>query len=185
MKTFAVSIPTKTYLKKYIHRRYGYPIAINTQTLFGMVVNSLLDKKTYQDTPDFQRDIRYNSFVDKIELVIPAYKVYSYKEGLNISKDKVIVINRYFELQFEEDLHRYCFNRVDTAGREMRYKGKGGCGYEKAINEFAEIYGIDLEIDITFECLKKSEYRLRKKIEKNSAVVVPSITAAPEFAFFK
>ena len=173
MKTFAVTIPTKTYLAKYIHGRYGRPIFIDYSTLIGCTVMAFLDKKVPQDSPTLFRDIRYASFVEKLEMVIPASRVLNYSTGLHISKDKAIVMNRFFEAQFEEDLHRHCYQSVDPSLRERRYKGRGGCGYEKAITEFAERYGIELDVDITFECLKKSEYRFRKNLEKRATAFVP------------
>ncbi len=177
MKHFSLSIPTKTYLKKYLHRRYGSPIQVSSQTLFGMVVISFLEKKVYSDQPIADRDFRYASFTDKLEVVLPAYRFYHM--GLHLSKEKAIVLNRYFEEQFEEDLYRHCLTRVDSERAKLIRKGKGGCGYDKAINEFADIHGIELDVDITFECLKKSEYRHRKKLEKRFSGNVLS-SRAPE-----
>lgn len=181
MKTFSLSIPTKTYLRKYLHKRFGYPIAVNSKTHFGMMVQLALEKKVYQDSPG--RDFRYASFIDKVDLAIS--ESLFFKLGYDVPKDKAILINRYFEIQFEEDLYRHCQLRVDSDRAKLHRKGKGGCGYDKAINEFAELHGIELEVDISFECLKKSEYRHRKKIEKNFSAIVPSskhLHASPLFA---
>ncbi len=182
MKHFSLSIPTKTYLKKYLHKRYGLPIPVNSQSLFGMVMISFLEKKVYSDQPIADRDFRYASFTDKVEVVLPAYRFYHL--GLHVTKEKAIVLNRYFEEQFEEDLYRHCLVRVDSERAKLHRKGKGGCGYDKAINEFAALHGIDLEEDITFECLKKSEYRHRKKLEKTFSGNVLSSGRAPLPALF-
>jgi hypothetical protein len=176
---FSVTIPTKTYLAKYIHGRYGKPVIIDHRTVIGCMMLSFLDKKIYQDTPTIWRNLRFEKFTEKVEMVLPAHRAYNYHTGLNIGKDKAIVINRYFETQFEEDLHRYCFSYVNPVLRDRIYKGKGGCGYEKAITEFAEMYGIELDVDISFECLKKSEYRFRKKIGKMHSVNVPQKQPVP------
>jgi len=184
VRNFSLSIPTKTYLKKYLYKRYGYPIQINNQTLIGIVVGSILEKKVHDNNPKEDRENKFATFSDKLELVIPAYKIYSYEQGLHVSKKKAIVINRYFEVQFEEDLYRYCLHNTDPVSRNLNYKGRGGCGYDKAIINFASQYNLEIDVDITFESMKKNEYRFRKKIESLSCGNVPSNFSNLQPTFF-
>ena len=67
-------------------------------------------------------------------------------------------MNRYFENKFEEELSRF----VDK--QDLEGWGK----YKNAIEAFAKHYNIEIEEDISFEALKKMEYRFRKKNLENS-----------------
>lgn len=165
MRTFAVNIPTKPYLRKYIHKHFGHPIVLNHRTLFGSVILGYLQKKVYSDRSN-SRDLQstFSQFTDRIECVISQNEVYFGNGGLFIEPAKVLVINRYFANQFEHDLYHFCKQNT-TQGRYA--------GYDRALYQFADKYGIEMEEDISFEGLKKMEYRYRKFIETNHTATVP------------
>ena len=167
MKTFPVTIPAKGYTRKFIHKRYGCPVPINNSTLVGVVVSNILEKKkVYNDiSPVEAMEQRYQRLTDRIELVITAGKFFHMALSPVISKEKVIAINRFWEALFEEELHMFCQKNIVPG----RYSG-----YDKALDKFADLYKIDFDVDITFDALKKMEYRFRKKLELNSSVNVPS-----------
>lgn len=77
--------------------------------------------------------------------------------GLDLTDDQIIQINRAWDAQFEEELYFHVKRSIKAEGR---YKG-----YNEAIETFAELHGIIIGIDTTFECLKKTEYRFRKNLE--------------------
>ena len=155
---YTVTIPTKTYLRKYIHSRYGQPIPINNHSLIGVIMISLLEKNFCTRQPSFKKDIRYTSFTDEITFLAPATLMYNY--GVDMNTEKIIQVNRFFENDFEESLYRYC---KYAPNKEIKI----------SIEQFAMMHNIILEVDTTSECLKKSEYRYRKKIETISGNSVP------------
>lgn len=167
MRTFAVNIPTKSYLRKYLHKRYGYPVVINNRTLIGSVLVAFLKKKVYSDrsnATDLQNT--FATLTDRLECVVSRDEVFYGNCGLHIEQEKVILINRYFAAQFEEDVHRFCQQHITNNGRHP--------GYDRALEKFADMYDIEFDVDITFEALKKMEYRYRKKLEENHTANVPS-----------
>jgi hypothetical protein len=176
VRTFAVNIPTKPYLRKYIHKRYGHPIPLNHRTLIGSVILSYLQKKVYSDRSS-QEDLRntFSQFTERIECVIPQNEVIWGTGGLNIEVAKVLVINRYFGNQFEEDLYHFCQRNI-TPGRYA--------GYDRALDLFAKRYDIEFEEDITFEALKKMEYRYRKSFEQNLTAIVPPSGSHTQMSIF-
>jgi len=78
--------------------------------------------------------------------------------GFIITNDQVIQFNRFVDDLFEEYL--YIFVQKNTK-QNQRY-----CGFKEAIELFAQIHNIEIDVDITFDTLKKAEYRHRKNIEK-------------------
>lgn len=167
MRTFAVNIPTKSYLRKYVHKRYGFPIMVNNRTVMGSVLIALLNKKVYSDRSN-ALDL-YNTYCtlnDVIECVVAKNEVLYGTIGLYIDPAKALQINRYFAGQFEEDVYLFCQQNITNNGKHP--------GYDQALEKFARIHGIEFDVDITFEALKKMEYRYRKKLEHNLTANVPA-----------
>jgi hypothetical protein len=175
VKTFALTIPTKSYIRKYIHSRYGYPVVLNNKTLFGTVMISLLEKKAYSSGARDIHKATFSTYRDKVEMVIPQSYIIKNIHGLHISIDKAIVVNRYYENQFEEDLYHFCKYNLTKNGKHP--------GYDVAICQFAERHCIEFDVDITFEALKKMEYRFRKNLEKKDYEFVPSTKVHPLVLF--
>lgn len=164
-KQLLLKIPTKTYLRKYITHHYRTPIKINYKSsLFSIVLIALLEKKVYRDLPTSDRNSRYDEFTDFVSVALPMSMLYHV--GFNLSKDKAIVLNRFFEAKFTEELFFYCQRNV------LQEKRVGG--YNKAIEGFAKQFNIEIDVDITFDSLQKSEYRFRKKFETKSCGFVHS-----------
>lgn len=156
-RTFTVKIPTKTYIRKYLYKKYGPPLHLNYWDTLGTVVLSILEKQSFDINLNTEKsEIRLSYMKDEIEF-ISSIGTMNYK-GHSINPDKIIAINRFFEDIFSEHLYQYCRdNRSGSAWRP---------GIDKAIYNFAEICGIIIDTDISFDALKKAEYRHRKKQEK-------------------
>lgn len=176
VSTFGITIPTKSYLRKYIHTRYGYPVQINNKTLIGVVILAILEKKKayYRGSRSAMQGV-YSSYCDKVELSIPKSYITGNIYGLNVSTEKAIMVNRYFEQQFIEDLYNFCRYNLTDSGKHP--------GYDVSIYKFAERHKIEIDVDITFEALKKMEYRYRKNIEKKDDENVPCENAAAPTLF--
>lgn len=163
MKNYTIRIPTTTYIKKYLYAHYGYPIKLNNHNPVGVMVIALLQKKSVTSLNIAKKDTRFMHLNDQI--VCQGQFWIADRAGLSLDDDAVIQLNRFFEASFEETLYQFVRFQITTPGRYP--------GYDKALNLFAENYGIELEEDITFDGLKKIEYRFRKKHEKLMPSFVP------------
>jgi hypothetical protein len=96
--------------------------------------------------------------------------------GIDLTDDHIIQINRFFDQTFQENLYHFVQRNTDADARVK--------GIDKAIEKFAEQYGILLQHHVTFENLKKMEWRFRKMREEILAKNVPSITSAIQPTLF-
>ncbi|THU34230.1 hypothetical protein FAM09_24745 [Niastella caeni] len=164
-KNFTINIPTKPYLAKYIASRYGHPVMLNNNTLLGIVVLSLLQKKVCTHLNLRDQHLQFRTFTTQITFLAPWR--YMSHFGVDLSDDQIIQLNRAWDSQFDEELYYHCLRSINHASR---YKG-----YNEAIEQFAENHGIIIGVDTTFECLKKTEYRFRRTLEENLSRNVLSI----------
>jgi hypothetical protein len=150
---FTVSIPVKRYIKKYLMSRYGQLLIAQASTPFGDIVLTKLQDTKATKLSFSDRNIRLKTFNDVMKVRVPYDYFYSIgKRG--VSDHSVIKINCFFENQFKELLYDYVKNALSF-----------GSDIKSAIEKFADQYNIEIEHDITFECLKKMEYRCRKAVE--------------------
>lgn len=163
MKAIKIRIPTTTYIKKYLQIHYGPQIMINNHNPIGVMVIALLHKKSITAMTLALKDTRFIKFND--ELICTAPWKLRYLAGIHLDDDGVIQLNRFFEASFEETLYQFVRFQITTPGRYP--------GYDEALNRFADRYGIELDDDISFDGLKKIEYRYRKKVEKYMPSFVP------------
>lgn len=173
--TYSVKVPTKSYLRKYIYAKYGQPIKLNYTTTLGTLILCMLDKEAFTVKMSEQKKEQRIQYMND-EIILTAPLTTMRWKGYSLTKDKIIAINRYLEDLFVEDLHRYCkFNIKDTAWRP---------GIKDAIFSFADAYGIDVETDISFEALKKAEFRYKKKNEKKVVTFVPTSGKPSQLDFY-
>jgi hypothetical protein len=172
---YSVAIPTNPYLKAFITRFYGDPIRIDNKSLVGVFLIGVMSKEKFSTClPYNDRDVRYKFFTDKIQCIAPVASMAIY--GYYLSDHQVIQVNRYFEQLFEEQLFFYVQRNVDTT---KRYSG-----YEIAIENFASFYGIELNDHVSYDCLRKIEYRYRKRLQA-PAKSNNSVSVLREKRFFK
>lgn len=174
-RTYSVKVPIKSYLKKYIHAKHGTDLPLNYRTTYGTLILCLLEKDYFSINMGKQKkEVRVSLITDEIEFTAPLNTM-QYK-GHSLTSDKVIAINRFFEDCFIEDLYRYCKdNKKNTAWRP---------GIDKAIYAFAEVYNIEVETDISFEALKKAEWRHRMKLEKKPPSFLPPTGGPVQMGYF-
>lgn len=153
MNTFTLRIPVKTYIKKYLGKLYGEEvIPAQMETNIGFVVLMTISSRLEGKVCRGYNNQFQNPYQSSVTFTVPFHYFYLTKKELSIHT--VILLNRYFETKFEEDLCRF----IDS------FMIRGGT-YKAAIEAFAELYNIDIEEDITYEALKKKDYRFRKKNE--------------------
>lgn len=169
MQYFTIHLPVKTYVRKYLQTTYGEHIVLNHKTKLGKILLLALSSNLPTRMDENDIDARMNRLNDKLDVKVPMD--YWYRLGKKeINTDLAIHITRIFEDEFEEDLHQV----VDRAHTFI------GIERKQAIEYFANNHGIDLEIDISADALKKMEYRYRtdklgaeKNLKKSMAVLSP------------
>lgn len=151
---FSIILPTKPYLKKYMEALYGSPIKFNADTYFGKVIAACLDKNVY---PDKNRSFIWKAFDeynDELKIFLPIDWLKKYFYGTDLTDKKAVFVNKLIQDKFEEDLYMFC-TILDLAGVDRK----------ESIEEFCTRYKIEIDTHITFEALKKMEYRFRSKKE--------------------
>ncbi len=153
-KHFELTIPTKPYLKKYLHALYGDPLFFTIHNHFGICIAAFLSRPFQFHHRKELLKIRTDKFEDQLTINLPMAFLTSRQAGFDISDNHIITLNKLFENRFEEDLWRFCM-AMNLRKRETK----------DAIEDFCCVYNISIDDDITFEALKKKEWRFRKKME--------------------
>lgn len=171
---FTVTLPTKAYLKKYIEVLYGSPVVFNTNSFLGKVIALALDKSVY---PEVNRTIIYKSFdrYDKmLHISLPRVWLEKYYYGTDIHPKKAVYINKLIEDKFNEELFQYC-QLLDILNIERK----------DALLDFCLKYNLEIDEDITFETIKKMEFRFRqKKSDKVPQYLSSVVKQAIQTSFF-
>jgi len=163
MHYFTFILPAKTHIKKYITSLYGDPIRVDLKTDIGFVVLNTLASRLECKLSRGYIDLWQNRFNDKIIFKVPFHYFSITKK--EVSPFTFVLLNRYFENQFEKEFNSYVHKSKNQEGKTIK----------QSIENFLDTYGIDLDIDISFEAIKKSEYRYRKTLSKEiSRTLSPS-----------
>jgi hypothetical protein len=171
--SFTVQIPVSPYVKKFVVAEFGNPVRISNYNFFGIFIIGVLQKENFSTRLTFnKKNLRYNHFTEKITCVAPISLIRNL--GYHVSDDHIIQINRFFEYCFDRELYYFVKQNTNT---NTRY-----AGYKQAIEKFAFHYDIHIENEVSFEALKKMEYRYRKTIIKKSvATLSPPVKQASMF----
>jgi hypothetical protein len=161
-KHFELCVQTKPYLKKYFQTLYGNParnkeIVFTTDNLFGICIAASLFRPLQFHHRKELLKLRTDKFDARMDIHLPITFLTERRGGFAISDAHTITINKLFENRFEEDLWKFCLlkNIQDVETKD-------------ALEEFCQLYNIVIDEDITYEAIKKKEWRYRKKM-KNSA----------------
>jgi len=153
---YPLIIPTKPYIKQYLQALYGNPVIFNSSNSLGIILVALLERpfKSHK-----RKDILsfrvFDKFDTPMHTYLPKSWLKNYKYGHTLSDQNIIALNKFFENQFEEDLYKAC-----ELARIYKVELK------KAMEEFCWRHCIEIEEHISFEALKKKEYRFRIEQEK-------------------
>jgi len=167
---FSITIQTKPYLKKYLQSLYGEPLMFTTDNSFGIIVESLLTRPTEDHHSAVELKQRFDKFTAPLEIFIPNRYLFK-RKGFAITDRHTISLNKFFEKQFSEQLLSWCEMGVIY---EVEFK--------KNIEDFCWRHKINIgeeaDDDITFDALKKKEWRFRKKkqekLKESAPPLVPS-----------
>jgi hypothetical protein len=160
---FKVEIKTKPFLKKYLLSLYGDPLILSVSNPIGLFVTATLEKAVY---PTATKEIvhrSYEKYKDTITVSLPLIWLKKYYYGTGVSESRTVFINRFFEGMFQKELSDYCENKSKDKGDR-----------QQAIYDFCAGHNIDIPTDITFDNLKQTEFRYRKRMEKNPSKENPT-----------
>ncbi len=150
MKSFTFRLPVKMYIQKYLTSLYGETIPAKMETDIGFVVLNILASRLETKVCRGYNNQFDNPYQGIITFTVPfCYFSLTKKEITVFTR---ILLNRFLENKFELDMMLH----VD---RSLHH----GASIKSAIEEFAQKHNIDIEEDISFDALKKMEYRHRKK----------------------
>lgn len=150
MKSFTFRLPVKKYIYKYLTTLHGDTIPAQMDTDIGFVIlNTLASRIEGKVCRGYNGQFK-NPWQSSITFTVPYHYFYLTKK--QVSVHTVILLNRYFENKFEQDLINHVEKEL-LIGRKLK----------AAIESFASFHGIEIEEDISFDALKKMEYRSRKK----------------------
>lgn len=155
---FKAQIPVKPYVRKYIERKYGATIRLNTTTTVGFLLYCILEKKNsyWHRESEVIQQVRYRLLTDKITAIIPANEKTLYTAGYTLPATKAILVNDMFEKIITDEI----INRCNTYAQ-------CGLSRNKAIEDFCDEYDILINVDISHDALRKAEYRERVKRSAN------------------
>lgn len=173
MKYYSVTVPTKPHLYKYITTREGSPLFMNSDSPFCIMLRCCLGKNVHTDRSKKEIAGRMQFFTSDIQIMIPTSKMSLF--GFSINEHHIIMLNRFLENDFEDELVRHSRYFIKE---DVRY-----AGFKEAYESFAEKFNISLEEDIPYDTLKKIEYRARKRLENIFPQNVPSLIQ-PEKSLF-
>ncbi len=157
-RTFTVTIPAKAHIAKYAAVRYGSPVRISNRTTLGALMIGLLNKPQFNSCYASQKkNIRFLHFNSRIQFIADIRDWHII--GTSLSDEHIIQVNTFLENDFAD---RLCVFVWSQTNHQARYRG-----IDKAIQQFADHMSISIGTDITFEGLKKMEYRRRKELENS------------------
>lgn len=166
MQLYTVSIPAKPHIARFAHTRYGNPVQLGAKNTLGCLINALLSGSNHRAKfSPHHADLRFKYLTGGIHCAAPLSEMLRGKT-FGLSLDNILVINQFLENEFEEKLYFYCQRQANWQKRRS--------GIDAAIEAFAKFYGILLDEEITYEALKKMEYRTRqRKLKKIFAEMSP------------
>ena len=156
MSRFKIQIPTKRYLARYIETLYGNPVEFSSDRYFGTIVHGLLARPIRDQNPPDVIQQRFDKLDGFFIMKAPKWWLEKKDKGYDITDDHAFSLTKLFENRFEEELYMFCQLMMMT-----------GVETKDALIAFCVYYNIVIDEDITYDCLKKKEYRYRIGVEKS------------------
>lgn len=163
MKSFTFQLPVKRYIQKYLHALYGETIPAEMETDIGYVILNTLASRLEAKVCRGYNNQFADPYPSTVTFTVPFHYFYLTKKELSVYT--CILLNRYLENKFKQDLIIH-----------IEISMARGSNYKSAIESFALAKGISIEEDISYDTLKKMADRLRKK---NSELSLRSLSLTP------
>lgn len=162
LESYCLNIPCKSHIAKYYSTIYGSPFDLTRKNDFADLLITKLDSEPARKLKSDVLTMALKGLDSGLKFKLPINLFYRIDN--NITKHKIWNVNRSLVNAFNNDFLLTC-TIASVFGVEKR----------TTIEKFAQHYGIILEEDITYEALKKSEYRLRQNaVFKNKFLVLLS-----------
>lgn len=143
-ETLTIELPVRVHLKKFILQEYG--IRLSMKDPLGILIWNMLYKRS-GDRPDRETLQRYP---DKLLFDVPVVYFERKYIGPHLDKSALVHLDVVLDGLFKKELVKQV-RRFTDEGMERQL----------AIEKFCDMYQI-LENDISFDALKKAEYRARQ-----------------------
>ncbi|HQU52010.1 MAG TPA: hypothetical protein PK643_03310 [Saprospiraceae bacterium] len=146
------SVPVKRYLLKYAlateNLDIGEPLDLKNCGIIGFQLKLLLTNKTNVNHEDDISINTLNKFDARLTFIIHA-KLKAFN-GFFISRKSIVIFNSFLHQLFHEELLRAIIKAEEN-----------NILIADVIHDFMNRYGIEEDEDISFDAVKKANYRLR------------------------
>lgn len=152
-------IPTKPYLKRYLHFRYPQPYRISLADSFGVFLYHILRRQTYRVA---HQPIAANF---SVKYSIKIGKWYLDSKGVcYLTNSTIVLFNNFVESMLREELYKHLEScELHYAATAEIYNLKTSPFTTKAgILNFLDKYNIDQQ-ELSYQTLKKDYYRYKLK----------------------
>lgn len=149
-------MPCKRYLAKFAHSLYGSPIPANSSSFIGLFIEFALTKNRYGSrSPECFKHLDGH-------LQVQLSRWQFDRIGFDVAPEHALAVNSILDDLFCQHLYIWVVRHTNP---NVRYSGT-----KEAMLSFADRHGIivdDDQEDISFEALKKKEYRTRMRLESS------------------
>lgn len=156
MSNYSLYLPVKPYIYKYVSALEGAPLSFISPTFICSTLRRLLNVSSDYSVPRLMNGwLRSTNEARTQELEIVIHSRYHKEVVATIDENIAMCCNFFLENHFKRTLSQFVeSNRTP----DNRYEG-----YRDIVHNFARLYNLSIEEDISFDSLKQNEYRLRKK----------------------
>ena len=202
VKHISINIPTRTYLKKFIHYKLGETFFSDGPHHIQKYITALLAKKSVYN---YNFTALNNQYKDRLTIFLS--KSAYIHAGFSMKQEHVQDFNNYVEFLFDEDLVKFCHDyvkfhnvakdavklfaeqyNIKIGERQARSLFRTEPLIQDARAAFAKKLGLVIEEDITDEALKKMEYRARTRKNKAENIFsqpVPQVSKSKVLFLFQ
>jgi hypothetical protein len=154
-----VEIPVTAHIKKFCDAYFGNPIVLDDKSSDVVAMKVFLSYPMQLDL--FFEHEPLQNLPNTILLDIKRRKF----QHIFIKKQNLQQIVKFIDRIFEEELHRYV---MATATQKSHTNG-----YKHQIEQFCNQYGIEIDLDISFDAIIKLYYRYRCQLGEKSPAYAP------------
>ena len=170
-----IKIPTKPYLKRYLHSKHPMPFSLRMNSNFGVFLYHLLR--------DRREDAKYEPYVKQynVKYTVRVSKYHMFDRGAtNLSSYTIIRFNTFVEEKFKAELYAYLeqSEHIFEQTKHLFTIRNSPFTIKAAILQFLAKYNID-QGELSYDTVKKSYYRYRqKKLKKSPCSLSPKLNPA-------
>jgi len=176
-----IKVPTKPYLKRYLHRKYPMPYKPREDEPFGAYLAQLL-----RDDRDHHRYAVYlKKFTVKYHIRVNKRQFFN-QYMFRLTPYSIYRFNSFVEKMFMQELYNYLAQVEETyaSTKHMFTIFNSPFTTKAAIYRFLNKYNID-QSELSYQTVKKSYYRYKQKNKKKLLRILSPKLTAPQPTFDK